>query len=86
MYDMYATTISHKEQEEWRIIKHYRTIHPVVIRDGNLVLTCDDKEHVYPLTPGMVHSVDEWETNLFDIDGLTEQLSWYQRDYLMSYR
>lgn len=86
MYDMYATTISHKEQEEWRIIKHYRTIHPVVIRDGNLVLTCDDKEHVYPLTPGMVHSVDEWETNLFDIVELGKQLKFFQRDYRISYR
>ena len=86
MYDMYATTISHKEQGEWHILKHYQTIHPVIIRDGHLVLTCDDKEHAYPLTSGMVHSVKEWETNLFDIDGLTEQLSWYQRDYLISYR
>ena len=38
MYDMYATTISHKEQGEWRIIKRYQTIHPVIIRDGHLVL------------------------------------------------
>ena len=70
---------------EWHILKRYQTIHPVIIRDGHLVLTCDDKEHAYPLTSGEVHAIKEWETNLFDIDGLTEQLSWYQRDYLISY-
>lgn len=86
MYDIYANTANHIKEGKWQPVRQYNTIYPVVIRDGNLVLTCDGNEHVFPLAPGEVHAVKEWETNFYDIDGLTEQLRWYQSDYLIMYR